>query len=265
MPKKYKSMSRKHQRLIYALLKEYANHLASKSLNSLNQEFWLYKAKQDMKKLYIKATSDTSSEDPIADLKENINETLDNILDRDLKLETKKEIIMDDILCNLRYFIEDLSCQLGDVQTFSLTLKLCSSEKAIKFTQFLIDYFIDNNIKLSEKTRMMLLEAEGSKFTIACIRNRRCIITGKEEAEIHHIESYTSRKYNPEYAKDLLVVPVCREIHNLFHSKGNKFMLSEYHIVPVPEKLALGSYTREEIMREIEEHKNPKKHQDYKK
>ena len=46
----------------------------------------------------------------------------------------------------------------------------------------------------------------------------------------------------------------------MFHSKGNKFMLSEYHVVPVPEKLALGSYTPEEIMKEIEEHKNPKKY-----
>ena len=262
--KKFKSMSRQHQKLIYSLINEYANYLSSKNPGTSISSFWTYKAKQDLKKLYIKSTKDLRSDDPINDFKNNINETLDNMLDRDLKKETKKEIILDDILCNLRYFIEDLAIQLGDTETFSLALKLCSSEKAIAFTQFLIDYFIDNEIPLSEKTKNMILEQEGEKFTIACIKNRKCIITGKE-GEIHHIESYISRKYNPSYAKELLVIPVCREYHNLFHSKGNKEMLEKYHISPVPEKLALGSYTPEEIKKEIENHKNPKKHESFKK
>jgi hypothetical protein len=116
---------------------------------------------------------------------------------------------------------------------------------------------------MDSKMVEMIKETEGAKYTIACIKNRKCVITGKP-AEIHHIEAFISRKYNPDYALDLLVVPVCREVHNYFHSKGNKTMLEKYMLTPVPEKLARGIFTDAEIDKEILEHKNPKTNSDYK-
>jgi len=262
--KKFKPSSRQSQKLAYALLGDYANYLASKSPESLPHEYWIWKAKSYLKKLYIQATRELREGKAFDIFKSNVSDSLIEALERDWTNETKANVILDDIEANLREFLEWLSIELNVTESFSLALRVCSQEKMCLFIKFIIDFYLDNDIPINDKTHEMILEQEGANFTIACLKNRKCVITGKEGADIHHIESYTSRKYKPEYAKDLLVIPVCREMHNLCHNKGNRYVLEKYNIVPVPEKLALGAYTQDEINKEIKEHINPKTNSDYK-
>ena len=266
MPRKFIPYSRQHQKLLYGgLIKCYSAYLQSKDPNNItDSKYWTYRAKEELKRLYMEATKEIREDKPLERFRENIDITLDIMLPKNISIENKKEIIWSDIDANLRDFISDLAVELGKVETFSLALRLLSKEKAIAFTQFCIDYFIDHEIEMDAKMIEMIKESEGAKYTIACLRNRKCCITGKSNADIHHIEAYISRKYNPEYEKDLLVVPVSREVHNAFHSRGNKYMLDKYIITPVPAKLAKGKYSAEEINREIAEHKNPKTNSDYK-
>jgi len=261
--KKFKTSSRKSQKLAYALIKEYANHLQSRSPESAPRDYWTYKAKIDLKKLYLQATKEISEQKPLEKFNSDVRDSLIEAFEKDWTIETKVNVLIDDIDVNLKTFIEELAIQLGNVETFTLALRLCSQEKMTAFIQYVIDYYIDNEIQISKKTHEMILEEEGAKFTIACLKNRKCVITGKANADLHHVESYISRKYNPAYAKDLLVIPVCREMHNLCHNRGNKYVLEKYHITPVPEKLAIGTYTAEEIKKEIVEHKNPKTNSEY--
>jgi len=52
-----------------------------------------------------------------------------------------------------------------------------------------------------------------------------CIVTG-QEAEWHHI---AHRSTHPELEDaEFNLIPVCREIHTLWHSKGNSYMCQHF-------------------------------------
>ena len=259
MPRKFVNYSRQHQKLLYSgIIKCYSAFLQSKDPGNItDSNYWTYRAKEELKQLYTQATKEISEKEPLEAFKSNLIDTLELIVPKDISIESKVEIIWNDIDYNLRKFVEELAIQLGNQETFSLALRLLSKEKAIAFTQYCIDYFLDNEIPIDDRLKEMIKETEGAKYTIACIRNKKCVITGKV-AEIHHVEAFISRKYQPDYEKDLLVLPVCREVHNYFHSKGNKTMIDRYILTPVPHKLAEGTFTPEEITREIRDTRTQK-------
>ena len=263
MPKKFKQMSRQHQKFLYSLIiNNYASYLQGLDKNPVSMGdnvYWTAKAKHELKKLYIKSTKDIREEKPLDAFNDKLKDVLREIIPKTYTLDAKIEIISEDIQYNLRDFLSDLAIELGRDEYFSLALRSCSNEKAIAFTRFCIDYYVDNEIPIDQVLRDSILETEAEHYTIACIKKRVCIITGKQGADIHHVEHVGTMGYKRKDAGDLLVLPLCRDWHDQVDYKGDKWILEQYHLTPVPHKLALGSYTEEEIRREIENHKNPNK------
>jgi hypothetical protein len=253
--KKFKTASRQSQKLAYSLISEYANYISEANIP---REYWLYKAKEELKKHYWKATKEVRNNKSITEFNEKLKNNILDIFEKKLTKENTANLIIDDVNYHLRDFIEELAIELGATETFSLALRVTSQEKMNKFILYLIDYYIDNDISISDKTIEMIREQEGARYTIACIKNRKCVISGKP-AEIHHVETVAGLGYNHAEAKELLVLPLSREYHNLAHSKGNKYIIKKWLLTPVPMKLAESIYSDIEIKKEIENHRNIKK------
>jgi len=232
MPRVFKNYSRQHQKLLYAgIIKSYANWLQSKEPVSVPNDYWTYKAKEELKRLYVKATRELSEKEPLEAFKSNLTDTLDIILPKNLSIDQKKEIIWADIDYNLRKFIEELSIQLGNQETFSLALRLLSQEKAIAFTQFCIDYFMDHEIPMDEKLIDMIKESEHDHYIYALIKKRKCCICGKENADLHHEENVNRvGGYQHDTGLQLRYLSLCRQHHTEAHAVGIGAFRSKYHL-----------------------------------
>ena len=263
MPKQFKKMSRDQQELIYAaLINNFASYLESKDTTPelmKYKTYWQEKAKDKLKAMYTKATREIRVEKPLEVFNVRVAETLNEIIPKEYELESKVDIITKDIDYHLRDFISDLAIELGSTQYFSLALKCCSMEKARLFITYCIDFFLDKEIPIDDELRDNLMRNEGEHYTISCLKKRICVITGKPGADIHHVNHIGTMGYKRKDRGDLLVLPLIREWHEQVDWKGDKWLIENYHLTPVPEKLAHGSYTLEEIQKEIENHKNPNK------
>ena len=149
-----KNMSVQNQRLIYWFRDCYAYSLKGIEINWVSSkdkpnisEYHRWKSKDFLKKLYIKATEKNVKEyKPFQDLEGKLKNKIITILDRNYTNETKATIILDSLMDFVTEEIQMLFIKLGD--TFSLAIKLMSNEEAIRFTNFLFDYFMDKDIPM---------------------------------------------------------------------------------------------------------------------
>ena len=120
----------------------------------------------------------------------------------------------------------------------------CDMETANEFISFIIEEALDLGINLyirakQDKKYRHILEIDKmtERYVIACLRKRTCCICGRKHDEyntvdLHHYDSVSSTYGNYENDDGLQgrYMSLCREHHNLFHSKGKKYFEDLYHI-----------------------------------
>lgn len=213
-----KRCSRNNQKLIYWLITDYAKHQTGLAKPN---EYHIYKAKQELKRLYLKHIEyDLYKKNPF----ENIAEKIDKILDTDASNETKR----DEILEELRQGLQALAIQLDG--TFSLALYLLSQEEATRFTNFLFDFFIDNNIEMRKELVELYKADREQRYIYTLTKHRKCIICGKD-ADIHHIDAIgmgrDRRKVDDSYYRK---IALCREHHTEIHKIGVDLFKRKYKL-----------------------------------
>ena len=162
--------------------------------------------------------------------------------------------------------LETMFCSERDLEYFSISevkREGVSKEIASDFIQWLVELGIKEGVFFRGDHAVEWVP-DIARYVIACIKARRCCICQEENADIHHVESVGASGYNTDYVDDLLVLPLSRKYHQEAHNIGDKEFLKKYILIAVPHKLAKGIYSDEEIVKEIEEHRNPKTNSDYK-
>ena len=229
--KKFKPASRDNQKLIYALFQSYAAYLSTKKPNSLPKAYWAWKAKGELKILYMEATKEIRCDNALDKLKDNTRATIEIVIEKNISTDNKIEIILDDIMLSLRVFISDLAVELGSTETFSLTLKLCGNERAIAFTQFIIDYYLDNEIAMTEKTIEMIKEQEHDKFVYAMLRNKKCAVCGTVyNVDFEHWKTAGSLGGYKHDKGQGLYISLCRNHHTEKHDIGILDFYAKYQV-----------------------------------
>ena len=231
-------MSRQHQKLLYkAIIDNYASYLQSKDIIPANMKahaYWQWKAKDELKKLYCKATKSVRIEKPLEVYNQKLQETLKETMQKEYTLETKIDIIVKDNEYNLRDFIEDLAIELGATEYFSLALRCCSNEKAIAFTRYCIDYFLDKEIPMDEQLRNSIFEAEQEHYIYACLKSKVCAVTGsRENVQFCHWDSANSLGgYSQDFGQGTYI-SLTAEKHAEFHHLEAKEFKKKYHVTGI--------------------------------
>ncbi len=239
---KFIPSTRKQQKTIYGFINQYSLYLQSKSDLSISSELYTLKAKIELKRLYMELIKDIKVDNPLLQMREVVKLGIDSFAEELIVTgEDKTEDLLNVVDGALREFIEDLALQLAPSEAFSLALAVMSKERATKFIQFLIDYFIDNEISLGKELHKMVVEGEHDKFIFACLRNKKCAVCGNDKVDLDHWDTVASEFGT--YEKDDgsgTYISLCRKHHtekhnitkNEFYRKYKKkgIRLSEYQI-----------------------------------
>ena len=237
-----KKITDNQRRLLWWLIDDYACHLEGLDAGSKTTALQKDRAKRDLLKRFKKLYSEIDNYKPFMWIN----------WEGSLTANEAQDLIIKELQMIL----------LSNEHMLSLSRHYMSKDMATELIDFIFEFFLENEIEMKKQIQDLYKQQRQAKYTIACLKNRICCISGQRGADCHHYEHQSSGK-NVYYWEDLLCLPLSREWHGIFHSQSNKDLIERYHLTPVPFKLAKGVYTDEEIQKEITEHKNPKKHSDY--
>lgn len=221
--------SDKCRKLIFSLIEDY-----SKSVYNSKSRYYLSESEKVLKKEYAKvslSTSDKDANEPFKDLRYKLSTRVQN--------ELKNKIVLSDDILDI---IEDYT--IKEVQKlyrllnfgFSLKRHLFTQEMANNFIDWLLGYFIENDIEMKKEILEVLDISQREKLTFACLMNCKCCVTGKHTKTLHHVKSVG---YVGGYKKDKgvgqLIIPVAPEIHAAIHEKGMFYtdIVREYGVYPI--------------------------------
>ncbi len=188
-----KMMSRDNQELIYWFIDCYAYFLKGIEINWKSSkekprisDYYRFQAKEKLKKLYIKSSGKSlENYEPFKNLKEKLEKKIIEILDKKYTNKSKAKIILDYLL---KFVIEEMQLLLIKLEgTFSLALKLVTNQEAIEFTNFLFDYFMDNEIPMWNEIHELYKTQNNRKWVYWMLKKKICVITGKPNAQLAHI------------------------------------------------------------------------------
>lgn len=193
----------------------------SKTVYNSVDSYYTNLALEELKKVYAeKVISPATTE--IGDLDNRIDRLYDR-LEKYKDKDTKKLILADFAKREVKLFL------LREKKTFSISRDLFSKEAASNFINWLIGYFIENEIELTNELIKMLDEQDKERFIYACLINKKCCICGREVSFPHH---HTSINAIGGYKKDdgsIPVVPLCKYHHSELHSSINKWVWIKQH------------------------------------
>lgn len=96
------------------------------------------------------------------------------------------------------------------------SLSNCDMTTAFEFTEWLIEFCLENSIPTKKSLREYAPEI--GRYVYACLVHKKCCICN-EPAEVHHVDRVQSgnnrHKINHE---GMLAMPLCREHHSLCHT-----------------------------------------------
>jgi hypothetical protein len=204
-----KRMSRENQKLIYWFIDCYAYHLKGVDINwhtskqkSAISDYFLYKAKEDLKKLYIRHSGkNIKGYEPFRNMENKLKDRIGNIIDKNYTKESKINIITNDLMDFVTDEIQMLFIKLND--TFSLALKLMSNVEAVAFTNFLFDYFLQNDIDMWQEIHELYRQQENRKWVYWMLKKKICVITGKPNAQLAHISKSAGALGGYKYDKGI--------------------------------------------------------------
>lgn len=129
----------------------------------------------------------------------------------------------------LKEFLKFDYCGESGEKYFSLSD--CSMDTAREFINHLIDFILKENIPLSDLAINRTDDID--RYLYSCLVHRRCSITGKINADIHHVEGSRvgmggDRKKVNHSGKELIALS--REWHSKVHQEGEEEIFKAYKI-----------------------------------
>ena len=241
-----KRMSRENQKLIYWFIDCYAYYLAGIEINWRTSkekprvsDYFKYKAKEYLKKKYI-VSSEKNVKDykPFSNLESKLKNKIMSVLERNYTNETKVSVLTDSLLDFTTEEMQMLLIKLDG--TFSLALKMISNDEAIKFTNYLFDFFMQKDIPMWQEMHELYRSQENRKWVYWMLKKKICVITGKPNAQLAHISKSAGALGGYKYDKGIgnSYLPLSIEWHiRVDHGVGggrNKLIekLKELNIEP---------------------------------
>lgn len=165
-----KYMSRENQKLIYWFIDCYAYYLADVEINWVSSkdkpnvsDYFKFLSKEHLKKLYIKASGkNVKGYKPFADLEEKLKGRIEELLDKKYTNKTKANVLVDDLMDFVTEEIQLLFIKLEGV--FSLAIKMMKNTEAIAFTNFLFDYFMQNDIPMWAEIHQLYRQQDNRRW-----------------------------------------------------------------------------------------------------
>lgn len=131
----------------------------------------------------------------------------------------------------IRILMQQYNATLRGLEIASLSN--CDMTYANGLIDTIITFCIENEIPISGDILKEYEYKFTEKQTYSLILKRICIVCGRR-ADIHHIDRIgmgANRKKVSHIGKRVL--PLCREHHGEFHSKGDELLIDKYHLSPV--------------------------------
>ena len=121
----------------------------------------------------------------------------------------------------------------GDEEHEDFSLSDTDRETAREFLTYLIDFCIQNGVPCSDPLWDRCEDVE--RYVYACIMTRTCCITGKKNAQIHHVDRIgMGRNRNTIVQIGMLVIPLAADIHTMLHySGGEEEFYRKHHVEPI--------------------------------
>lgn len=120
----------------------------------------------------------------------------------------------------------------GDEEHENFSLSDVDRETASEFLTYLIDFCIQNGVPCSDPLWDRCEDIE--RYMYACVMTRTCCITGRKNAQIHHVDRVGMRKRDEICHIGMLVVPLSAELHQMVHmTRDEKGFYEQHHITPI--------------------------------
>lgn len=121
----------------------------------------------------------------------------------------------------------------GDKEHEDFSLSDVDCETACEFLTYLIDFCVQNGVPCSDPLWDRCEDIE--RYMYACVMTRTCCITGKKNAQIHHVDRVgMGRNRDTICQVGMRVVPLSPDIHTMLHySGGEKEFYEKHHIEPI--------------------------------
>ena len=198
------------RKLMHWLFSCYANHCNGKEPESKTTEYELAKAKQYLKKQYVKACGYKPDK-----------KCLENYL---ILLADNTDTETFEILS--KAFIKTLQDFAIQNDNFSVANALLTQKKANRLVTFLFDYLFDNGIPLRKEIIELLEEQEKERIIYKMLYKKKCCICGKEVTGPHHVDRVGTSGYKHDTGLDKRISPLCPYHHAEIES-GN-YTLKEF-------------------------------------
>lgn len=129
----------------------------------------------------------------------------------------------------LKEYLKYDYCAATGEEPFSLSN--CSISTAREFINHIIDFILKWDIPLTELGLNRTDDID--KYLFMCIKYRKCCITGRPGADIHHVEGSRvgmGRNRRKISHRGLELMALSREWHNRVHKEGEKEIFEKYKI-----------------------------------
>lgn len=121
----------------------------------------------------------------------------------------------------------------GDEEHEEFSLSDVDRETASEFLTYLIDFCIQNGVPCSDPLWDRCEDID--RYMYACVMTRTCCITGKKNAQIHHVDrvGMGGNRYTMCHV-GMLVVPLSADLHTMIHYSGGEMeFYKQHHIQPI--------------------------------
>lgn len=121
----------------------------------------------------------------------------------------------------------------GDNEHEGFSLSSVDRETASDFLGYLIDFCVQNGVPCSDPLWDRCEDIE--RYMYACVMTRTCCVTGKKNAQIHHVDRVGMGRNRETICQvGMRVVPLSADIHSMIHfSGGEKELYEKHHITPI--------------------------------
>jgi len=121
----------------------------------------------------------------------------------------------------------------GDNEHEDFSLSDVNRETASEFLTYLVDFCIYNGVPCSDPLWDRCEDIE--RYMYACVMTRTCCITGKKNAQIHHVDRIgMGGNRNTMCQVGMRVVPLSPDLHTMIHySGGEEDFYKKHHIQPI--------------------------------
>lgn len=119
----------------------------------------------------------------------------------------------------------------GETGEGYFSLSSCTMTTAKDFISYVLDFALENNIPL--KDLGVNRTDDINRYLFSCIKFRTCAISGKPNAEIHHVEGSRvgmgRNRKEVDHSK-LELIALSHEYHELVHQEGETDLFEKYKV-----------------------------------